>query len=193
MKKGETQSEEQKAALAKGRTDYWEKKRAEKAAASSVTKVEPNGEVKIPPAAITANGHANLLDIADPEKWQMKIRLHLEALDAPAADEWMNKLRLIFQMSGRVVRDQIYRHVTARCYVCKKPFREGRPACEAGYYDADRTYIKIYGCDQSEFGDLLKAVREKEDAIARAEEKAEKAARQALIDSRSASRKEIPA
>ena len=56
----------------------------------------------------------------------------------------------------------------------------------AGYFDADRNYIKIYACDQSEYSDLLKFVHQKEDAVARAEARANDAARKAAKDARSA-------
>ena len=125
------------------------------------------------------------LDVAAPREWQMKVRLHLETLSPADADSWMSDLRLIVAMAGRVVRDETYKRVTNRCFVCDKPFREGRPACEAGYYDADREFIKVYSCDQSEFPKLLEMVKAKEDAIAAADERAEKAARQAAKDARS--------
>ena len=137
------------------------------------------------PAGVVASVEPAGLDVAAPGKWQMKVRLHLETLNPTEADAWMSDLRLIVAMAGRVVRDEVYKRVTNRCFVCEKPFREGRPACEAGYYDADREFIKVYSCDQSEFPKLLEMVKGKEDAIAAAEERAEKAARQAAKDARS--------
>jgi hypothetical protein len=125
------------------------------------------------------------LDVATPAKWQMKIRLYLETLSPSEADAWIGDLRLITAMAGRIVRDEVYKRVTARCFVCDRPFRDGRPACEAGYYDPDREFIKVYSCDQSEFPRLLEMVKKKEDEIAAAEERAEKAARQAAKDARS--------
>jgi hypothetical protein len=127
------------------------------------------------------------LDIHDPLKWQMKVRLHLESLSVSEAEKWMSELRLITTMAGRVVRDEIYRRVTTRCIICERPFKEGRPAGDGGYVDADREYIKIYICDQSEYSDMLKYIAKKEHEIAAAEERAEKAAQQAAKDARSKS------
>lgn len=196
MKKGEKMSEEQSAAIKKGRQEYWDKMRALKAAAAAAPapsmKVEPEGNVPEPVVA-TANGHGNLLDIGDPLKWQMKIRMHLETLTSDAAEAWLDGFRLDYQMAGVVVRDQVYRRTTARCYICNKPFTEGRPAGEAFYFDADRVCIKVYCCHQAEYAELLKKCQEKESQVAVALEKAEKAGRQAMMDARSASRKEMRA
>lgn len=209
-------TDEQKQAMAEGRERGRLKRSAEKLATmfcfnppkkkerkvkeshpNVVAEVDP-GNVALaptpPPAEIvTANGHANILDIADPVKWQMKVRMHLESCDAEAAEHWMEGIRLIVQMAGVVVRDQVYRRVTNRCYICDKVFVDGKPAGEAGYYDADRQYIKVYCCHNAEYSQLLMKCQEKEAAVAAWVEKAEKAARQAMIDSRSASRRTMPA
>lgn len=136
----------------------------------------------------STNGHLDhqfVLDIREPEKWQMKIRMFLEAIEDPEdADRWMEGLRIIATMSGRVVRDQVYKRATTKCYVCKRAFKDGRPAGEAFYFDAERQTIKIYCCDQSEYGDLLKIARQKGDAVQASEERAEKAARKAAQDAR---------
>ena len=192
MKKGDTMSDDQKAALKKGQADYWEKMRALKAAkeAHPLMKVESDGEVTVVKEVASANGPGHLLDIADPLKCQMKIRMHLETLDASAAETWLDGFRLDYQMAGVVVRDQVYRRTTARCYICNKAFTDGRPAGEAFYYDADRVCIKVYCCHQAEYAELLKKCQEKEAAVAVALEKAEKAGRQAMIDARSAARKQ---
>jgi len=170
-------TDEQKQKMAEGRRNYLMRKAA---------------EPKLPEEhlPVAANGHANLLDIGDPVKWQMKVRLHLESLAAPDADQWVEGIRLISTLAGRIARDQMHRFTTSRCFVCGKPFTDGRPAGESGYYDADRQYIKIYCHDQSEYNELLKAVMEKEDAIRLAAEKAEKAARQAATDARRAMARE---
>lgn len=185
MKKGEKMSEEHKAKMLE----------AARVARENRAKNPPapiQGE-KPAAAPVVANGHGNLLDIADPMKWQMKIRLHLEKLDMGETDDWMNALRVIYQMAGTVARDVVYRRATGRCFICGKPFPEGRPAGEAGYYDADRQYIKVYCCHNAEYSNLLLKCQEKEQAVAAWQEKADKAARQAMIDARSAARKEMPA
>ena len=99
----------------------------------------------------------------------------------------------VMQMAGAVVRDSVYRRVTNRCYICDKPFTDGKPAGEAGYFDADRQYIKVYCCHNAEYSQLLMKCQEKEQAVAAWVEKAEKAARQAMIDARSAARRTMPA
>ncbi len=203
MKKGEKMTPELKEKMAAGRVAYHERQRAEKAKRDAkkaehpevVAKVDA-GKVAVQPPApeiVTANGHATLLDIRDPLKWQMKIRLFLESCDADAAETWMDGIRLVYQMSGTVVRDAVYRHVTNRCFICGKPFPEGRPAGEAGYYDADRNYIKVYCCHNAEYSSLLLKCQEKERAVAAWVEKSERAAAQAMSDARSAARKEMPA
>jgi hypothetical protein len=129
--------------------------------------------------------HEHVLDIRDPEKWQMKVRMYLEAMEDPDdAERWMEGIRLIATMSGRVVRDQVYKRATTKCYVCKRAFKDGRPAGEAFYFDAERQTIKIYCCDQSEYGDLLKIAKRKGDDVQAAEERAEKAVRKAAVDAR---------
>lgn len=126
--------------------------------------------------------HAFTLDIREPEKWQMKVRMFLEGIEDPEeAEKWMEGMRLVTQMSSRLIRDQVYKRVTSRCYVCKGPLREGKPAGEAGYHDADREYIKIYCHDQSEFGDLMKIAMHKEQDVRDAEERAAAAVRKAMI------------
>lgn len=130
--------------------------------------------------------HEHTLDIRDPMKWQLKIRLHLEKLEPQDAEIWLDGMRLILTVAGGVVRDQVHRRTNTRCYICNKVFKDGKPAAEAGYYDAERNYVKIYACNQAEFNELMKACKEKEDAIALAEDKAKKAARQAAIDARRA-------
>ena len=59
------------------------------------------------------------LDIHDPLKWQMRVRLHIGSLSVAEAEEWMSKLRLIATMGGRMVRDEIYHRVTMRCIICE--------------------------------------------------------------------------
>lgn len=130
--------------------------------------------------------HSQILDIRDPLKWQLKIRLYLESLDSEEGERWMQGARLITTMAGRVVRDAMNRRLTTRCSICKGPLKDGKPAGNASYLDADRERINVYCCDQSEFGDLMKLVMRKENEIRNDEEKAEKAARQALVDARRA-------
>ena len=133
-------TDEQKAAMKKGREAYVEKQRQEREskAAQPVVKVEGDGNIPEPTLA-TANGHANLLDISEPSKWQMKIRMHLESLDAIRAEQWMDGYRLMGTVAGRMVRDQVYSRVTAYCFVCDKPLRDGgKPAGTAQYFDGDR-------------------------------------------------------
>jgi hypothetical protein len=172
-----------------GRDKYIADQKAKKEAQPMST--EPAAEKSI--AAPTANGHAHLLDLTDPAKWQMKIRLYIESLDGPQAEEWLDAFRVDYQVAGVCVRDSVYRRVTTRCYVCEKPFPDGKPAGEAGYYDADRIYIKVYCCHNAEYSELLMRCQRKEAAVAAWNEKADKAARQAQIDARSAARKEMPA
>jgi len=218
MKKGDHISDEQKAAMKAGRERATFKRAAGKLSTMFcfnpptkkvravkeshpiiVAKVDA-GNVAVEAASrpgsveiLSANGYANVLDIADPVKWQMKIRLFLEASDAETAEHWMEGIRLIMQMAGAVVRDSVYRRVTNRCYICDKPFTDGKPAGEAGYFDADRQYIKVYCCHNAEYSQLLMKCQEKEQAVAAWVEKAEKAARQAMIDARSAARRTMPA
>ena len=138
------------------------------------------------PEAPEPLAHEHTLDVRDPLKWQLKIRLYLESLNASDADQWLEGLRLIMVMSGGVVRDNLNRVVTQRCYICKGPFKEGKPAGNAGYHDADRVYVQIFCCNQAEFGDLLKEVMKKEGQIEAARQRGEKAAKQAAIDARRA-------
>ena len=126
----------------------------------------------------------NILDIVEPAKWQMKVRVYLESLDASAADEWVEGFRMITTMAARIARDKVHMQVTGRCYVCSKPFKMGRPEGEAGYYDRDGQYIKVYCCHQAEYPELLKMIMGKEQAVKAAEERTAKAVRQALIDVR---------
>jgi hypothetical protein len=93
---------------------------------------------------------------------------------------------MIYTVAGRIVKDRVNRHVTARCFVCTRPFTDGRPSGEAGYYDGDRNYIHVYCCHPNEYPQLLQKVKEKEDAIRAQEELIEKAARNALVDARRA-------
>lgn len=188
--------DKQKAAMAEGRRKRNERLAAEKAereAHPEVVAAVDAGNVAVEPGVITANGHANVLDIADPVKWQMKVRLFLERSEPEEAERWMEGYRLVFQMAGAVVRELVYGNVTRRCYICNKPFVDGKPAGEAGYFDADRQYIKVYCCHNAEYPRLLEKVQQKEGQITLAVERAEKAARQAMIDARSAARKQIPA
>ena len=188
----------QKDKMAAGRKRYQEDQAAKKALAATehptvVAKVDekPIGDVVI--TEPSANGHATLLDIRDPSKWQMKIRVHLESLTAEEAEQWMDGLRLIHEMAGTVCRLAVFRHVTARCFICNKPFTDGKPAGEAGYFDADRTYIKVYCCHNAEYPRLLEKCQQKEAAVAAWVERSEKAAQQAASDMRSAARKQMPA
>ena len=135
--------------------------------------------------APTANGHPHLLDIADPAKWQMKVRVFFQTLDAPGADKWLEGLDLIRTMAMRLERDQIYKRVTTRCFVCDIPLKDGRPAGTQGYYAKDGTYIQVHCHDQREYPELLKMIMVKEQTIAAAEERTAKAVRQALMDVRS--------
>ena len=212
MKKGDHISDEQKAKMQAGRTAYFTKRAAEKAELDAkkaehpevVAKVDA-GKVALQPGASmlatsttatppTANGHTNLLDIHDPLKWQMKVRLFLEASEPEAAETWLDGLRLISQMAGVLVRDAIYRTVTARCFICNKPFGRLPTAIagEAGYYDAERQYIKVYCCHNAEYSKLLEKCQEKERAVAAWTERADKAAKQAESDARASARKEMP-
>ena len=143
----------------------------------------------LPPIAPSTAHHPEgvTLDIREPAKWQMKLRVFLETLSIAEAEAWMADWRVNGVMCGRVIRDQVYQRVTTRCIICERPFKEGRPAGDGGYIDADREYIKIYICDQSEYSDMLKYIAKKEHEIAAAEERAEKAAQQAAKDARSKS------
>lgn len=127
------------------------------------------------------------LDLSDPMKWQMKIRLHIEELSAADADAWLEGFRLNMTVAGRIVRDLANIRAGKRCAICEKPFKNGRPEAEASFLDADRERVKLYACDQSEYSDLLKLVHQKEEAIEMMEVRAERAARQAAKDARSAS------
>jgi len=215
MKKGEHMSEEHKAKFRQGQAAAVERRRAEKAEADAkkaehpevVAKVDA-GKVAIPAGAIdggagavnigpvtalAANGHAGLLDIHDPLKWQMKVRMFLTDLEPEAAEHWMEGIRLVCEMAGNLVCSCVYQRVTNRFYVCNRPFTDGKPAGEAGYYDADRVFIKVYCCENAHYNDMLKLCMEKERAIAAWVEKSEKAARQAESDARSAARRTMPA
>ncbi len=206
MKKGEHVSDEHKAKMKAGRDAYIARLRAEKAERDAkkaehpevVAKVDSGTvAIRVEPATaaeiVTANGHATLLDIRDPIKWQMKVRLFLETCETDAIEQWVEGIRLIAQMAGVLGRDSVYRRVTRRCYICDKPFPEGRPAGEAGYYDGDRNYIKVYCCHNAEYSKLLEKCQAKEAAVTAWMEKAEKAAQQALTDAHSAARKAMPA
>ena len=201
MRKGEHMSEEHKALLRQGQVAAVERRRtekAEKAAHPEVVAKVDSGKVAIAPGAVSpetvsANGHAGLLDIHDPLKWQMKVRMHLTDLEPEAAEHWMEGIRLVCEMAGNLVRSCVYQRVTNRCYVCNRPFTDGKPAGEAGYYDADRVFIKVYCCENAHYNDMLKLCMEKERAIAAWVEKSEKAARQAETDARSAARRTMPA
>lgn len=191
-------TDEQKKKMADGRARWKAEQEALKAAAPAeqpnvVAKVDeqPIGDVVI--TEPSANGHASLLDIRDPSKWQMKIRMHLQTLDAEEAERWMESFRLIHEVAGTVVKLGIFKHVTNRCFICNKPFTDGKPAGEAGYYDADRAYIKVYCCHNAEYPRLLEKCQQKEAAVAAWVEKSEKAAQQAASDMRSAARKQMPA
>lgn len=129
-----------------------------------------------------------LLHIENPTKWQMKVRLHLESLTDDEADTWMEGFRLIYEMAGKLCRDQFYGRTDGRCYICKKRFAMGRHAGEAGWYDGDRVYRRILCCDQSEMSDLMKIAYSKEQAVRQAEDEATEAARKALIAVRQANR-----
>ena len=176
-------TDEQKAAMKKGREAYVEKQRQEREskAAQPVVKVEGDGNIPEPTLA-TANGHANLLDISEPSKWQMKIRMHLESLDAIRAEQWMDGYRLMGTVAGRMVRDQVYSRVTAYCFVCDKPLRDGgKPAGTAQYFDGDRQMVQVHCCVAAEYPQLLRKAQDKEDQYRATEAEAEKAARQALV------------
>lgn len=126
------------------------------------------------------------LDITDPAKWQMKVRVYLESLTEDDTTSWVDNIRMITTMAASISRDKVSRHATRFCAICDHPFKDGRPAGEAGYFDADRNYIKLYICDQSEYSDLMKFCHQKEEQVARVEERATAAARKAAKDARSA-------
>ncbi len=198
MKKGEKMTEEHKAKMLAAAATSRANRAAEKAAHPEVVAQVDAGKVAIGPGIVTpveivANGHPNVLDIADPLKWQMKVRMHLMQLEAPDAEKWMDGIRLVSQMAGNIVRTSVYTRVTNRCFVCDKPFPDNKPAGEAGYMDADRQYIKVYCCNNAHYGKMLEMCMEKEAEIARWAEKTDKAVQQAMTDARSAARKQMPA
>lgn len=207
MKKGGHISEEHKAKLlaaaAEGRERRKMKDAAEKVAlmfcftpplrgsiATPQSNTESSRSVERPSDAPISNGH---LDLSDPFKWQMKIRMHVQQMDYHDAEAWMEAFRVSFQVASVSVRDLVLRNATSRCFICGKPFPEGRPAGEAGYYDGDRNYIKVYCCHNAEYSSLLLKCQEKEQAVASWQQRADKAAQQAMIDARSAARKSMPA
>jgi len=128
------------------------------------------------------------LEIANPAAWQMPVRLYLESLSVPEVESWAEGFRLMYNVVMRITRDRVNRGVTQYCFVCERPFPDGRPAGEAQYLDADRQWIKVFCHHANEYPQLLQKALAKEQALRRGEEIAEEAARKALVEMRKAHR-----
>lgn len=124
------------------------------------------------------------VDLRKPGGWTAAVTAFLQALTPEQADAWHADLRVTTSVAGRIIRDQVYARMTGYCYVCRKPFKNGIPACEAGYYDAERNWIKVYGCDQSEYPELLRMTHAKEEKLAEQTALADKAASEAATAAR---------
>lgn len=137
------------------------------------------------PVETVANGHATLLDIRDPAKWQMKVRMFIENMEHGQFDEWYEGLSLIHTVAGRLGRDLQQKGFSKRCEVCGKPLRPDMVGGSATYVLFDSTRVHIYCCQPHEYGKLLEIAGKRDQDRLAVEERANKAAQQASKDARS--------
>lgn len=157
--------------------------RAKKKEEAAKNPAAPKTDIVITEPA--TNGHQHALDIRDPSKWQMKIRLYIESLDHRSFDEWYEGLSLIHTVAGRLGRDLQQKGFSKRCEVCGKQLRPEVVGGSATYVLFDNTRVHIYCCSQHEYGKLLEIAGKRDQDRLAVEERANKAAQQAAKDARS--------